>query len=111
MAQSQRIDVDDERVLFTFGPVHETMRQQVEKKREWLESVAASVAGRKVAVMTAKGAAAPEPMPAPPAGNGVPPRGTPREDPGLKARALADSAVQAMLEVFPAEIRDVEEIE
>jgi hypothetical protein len=28
----------------------------------------------------------------------------------LKARALADSGVQAMLEIFPADIRDVEEI-
>jgi hypothetical protein len=31
-------------------------------------------------------------------------------DADLKARALADGGVQAMLEVFPAEIRDVEEI-
>jgi hypothetical protein len=28
----------------------------------------------------------------------------------LKAEAMADSAVQAMLDVFPAEIRDVEEM-
>jgi hypothetical protein len=32
------------------------------------------------------------------------------EKPDLKARALADNGVQAMLEVFPAEIREVEEI-
>jgi hypothetical protein len=30
--------------------------------------------------------------------------------PDLKARALADDGVQAMLEIFPAEIREVEEI-
>ena len=29
----------------------------------------------------------------------------------LKEQALADSGIQTMLEVFPAEIRDVEEIE
>jgi hypothetical protein len=29
----------------------------------------------------------------------------------LKARALADAGVKALLEVFPAEIRDVEEIQ
>ena len=29
----------------------------------------------------------------------------------LRERALADNAVQAMLEVLPAEIRDVEEID
>jgi hypothetical protein len=28
----------------------------------------------------------------------------------LKARAMADDGVQALLDVFPAEIRDVEEI-
>ena len=28
----------------------------------------------------------------------------------LKAQALADDGVQAMLEVFPAEIREVEEL-
>jgi hypothetical protein len=32
------------------------------------------------------------------------------EQPDLRARALADDGVQAMLEIFPAEIREVEEI-
>ena len=31
-------------------------------------------------------------------------------DADLKARALADGGVQAMLDVFPAEIREVEEL-
>ena len=31
--------------------------------------------------------------------------------PDLKTTAMADSAVQAMLDVFPAEIENVEEIE
>jgi hypothetical protein len=35
---------------------------------------------------------------------------TPANETDLKARALADSGVQAMLEIFPADIRDVEEI-
>ena len=111
MAQAQRIDVDGARVVFTFGPVHETMRQQVERKREWLESVAASIAGRPVTIATARGQALPPDAP----------RERAPDDPAapvpvaanaeLKARAMADSGVQAMLEVFPAEIRDVEEIE
>ena len=37
--------------------------------------------------------------------------GRPRPRTELKQRALADTAVQAMLDVFTAEIRDVEEIE
>ena len=110
LAQAQKIEIVDGRLVFTFGPVHEVMRQQVEAKRPWLEAVAESVAGRKVAVTTAKGAAmdpaAPRPTVAPAA-----PVPTPLPaDADLKARALADGGVQAMLEVFPAEIRDVEEI-
>ncbi len=111
VATAQKIEVDDRRVVFTFGPVHETMRQQVEARRGWLETVAEAVAGGKVAVATARGSAADagarpaaetpaEPAPAAPA----PP------DADLKARALADGGVQAMLDVFPAEIREVEEI-
>ena len=114
IAQAQRIELDGDRLVFTFGPVHETMRQQVENQRGWLESIAAAVAGRRVPIVTAKSAAsAPEPGPAsattsadpPPAGAAVPP-----PDGDLKARAMADGGVQAMLEVFPAEIRDVEEL-
>ena len=55
VATAQRIEVDGGRLVFTFGPVHETMRQQVEARRGWLESLAESVAGRKVAVTTARG--------------------------------------------------------
>jgi hypothetical protein len=34
----------------------------------------------------------------------------PRNAADLKAEALADAAVQAMLDVFPADIRDIEEM-
>jgi DNA polymerase III subunit gamma/tau len=111
VAQAQRIDVDGARVVFTFGPIHETMRQQVERKRQWLESVAASIAGRKVTIATARGEASrPEGPREVPLDDRAAPAAKP-SNPDLKARAMADSGVQAMLEVFPAEIRDVEEIE
>ena len=126
--------MDAHRVVFTFGPVHETMRQQVEQRRQWLEQLAESVSGGKVAVTTAKGAtdAAPErtSAPATPAGAanaastsaageatvnktaGKPGAAdaAATDQPDLRARALADDGVQAMLEIFPAEIREVEEI-
>ena len=57
VATAQRIEFDGGRLVFTFGPVHETMRQQVDARRGWLESLAESVAGRKVGVATARGAA------------------------------------------------------
>ena len=113
LAQAQKIELVDDRLVFTFGPIHEVMRQQVEGKRGWLESIAESIAGRKVVVSTAKGPAmdpdAPRPAAAPPAPLPAP-AATPADDTDLKARALADSGVQAMLEIFPADIRDVEEI-
>jgi hypothetical protein len=113
VAQAQRIDVEGRRIVFTFGPIHETMRQQVEQRRQWLESVAESVGGGKVVVATAKGSgdAAPEPRPAATASAApVAPDAPAPDAPDLKARALADDGVQAMLEIFPAEIREVEEI-
>jgi DNA polymerase-3 subunit gamma/tau len=113
LAQAQKIELVEDRLVLTFGPIHEVMRQQVEGKRGWLESIAESIAGRKVPVATAKGPAmdpdAPRPAAAPPMP--VPTQAAPPADEtDLKARALADSGVQAMLEIFPADIRDVEEI-
>ena len=111
VATAQRIEVDGGRLVFTFGPVHETMRQQVEARRGWLESLAESVAGRKVGVTTARGAATDAPAVRPPTGRRRPRRPAPAPpDADLRARALADGGVQAMLDVFPAEIREVEEI-
>jgi DNA polymerase-3 subunit gamma/tau len=110
VATAQKIDLEGGRIVFTFGPVHETMRQQVEARRQWLESVAESVAGRRVVVTTARGSAS-EPTGPRPATTIEPAAPAPAPpDADLKARALADGGVQAMLEVFPAEIREVEEI-
>jgi DNA polymerase-3 subunit gamma/tau len=110
VATAQKIEVEGGRVVFTFGPVHETMRQQVEARRGWLESLAETVAGRKVVVATAKGSAA-EPATPRPAASVAPAAPAPLPpDADLKAQALADHGVQAMLEVFPAEIREVEEL-
>jgi hypothetical protein len=110
VATAQKIEVDGRRVVFTFGPVHETMRQQVDARRAWLETLAEGVAGGKVTVATARGSAADagaRPAAATPA---EPAPAAPAPDADLKARALADGGVQAMLDVFPAEIREVEEI-
>jgi hypothetical protein len=98
-----------------------------------LEQIARQVAGRPVQVVAVEEeedepAAATESAEAPgagaPPGAGVPARGgagpsgaaapaVPAQDPrsALRERALAHDAVQAMLDVFPAEIRDVEEID
>jgi DNA polymerase-3 subunit gamma/tau len=110
VAQAQRIDVTGDRVTFTFLPTHKALRDQFEQSRAWLESTAERLAGRRIGVTAVQApssdaAAAQEPS-APAAAPSTPQ--APKRD--LKAEALESSAVQAMLEVFPAEIRDVEEM-
>ena len=104
VAQAQTIEVADDRVTFTFLPQHKALREQFDQSRAWLEAAAERVAGRRIAV-TAVQAAAGDPQPETPA--------APAEKPAardLKAEAMSSSAVQAVLEVFPAHIRDVEEM-
>jgi hypothetical protein len=113
VAQAQRIDVTNDRITFVFGPAQSTLRGWFDQQKAWLEVAAERIAGRKIAVVTAQGEAV-TPNPANPE-SGTPnpePRPTNREAPAtrdLKAEAMSSSTVQAMLDVFPAEIRDVEE--
>jgi hypothetical protein len=105
VAQAQRIEVAGDSVTFVFGPAHKALREQFDQSRTWLEAAAERIAGRRIsvtAVQVAAADAAPEKPAAAPAGT------PPTRD--LKAEALSSSAVQAVLDVFPAEIRDVEEL-
>jgi len=114
VAQAQRIDVSGDRVTFTFLPTHRALREQFDQARGWLESMAERVAGRKVSVTAVQSSTGGADAAAAPAGRGPEPVAPAAEKPAarrdLKAEALESSAVQAMLEVFPAEIRDVEEM-
>ena len=102
VAQAQKIELDGSRLTFSFAPAQRTLEAQLEQSRSWLEPMAAQIARRKIAVVTVQENAVPLPPRASPGGTAD--RGT------LKAQAMSDSAVKAMLDVFPAEIRDVEEI-
>jgi hypothetical protein len=109
VAQAQRIDVGAGQITFTFLPQHRALREQFDQTRPWLESVAEKIAGQRVAVVAlqADATAVPAEASAPQPQSTSDDKG-PRRD--LKAEALSSSAVQAMLDVFPAEIRDVEEM-
>jgi len=75
-----------------------------------LDAAAERVAGRKIPVVSVQSDAA-ESANAEPRAQNPEPR-TPNPEPpkrDLKAEAMSSSTVQAMLDVFPAEIRDVEE--
>jgi len=117
VAQAQKIEATGDRVTFTFSPNQRALRDQFEQQRSWLDSAAREVFGRPVAVtaVLAESAAPPaasnqrsssqtSPEAAPAA-----PKPTDKKS-ALREKALADTAVQTMLEVFPAEIRDVEEM-
>jgi DNA polymerase-3 subunit gamma/tau len=105
VAQAQRIDIDGDRVVFTFAPQHRALRGQLDQTRTWLDALASQLSGRKMTVASAEGIAPSR------AGAPAPTAEAPETDrqSDLRQQALADSGVQAMLDVFAAEIKDVEE--
>ena len=110
VAQARRIEVSDERITFVFGPAHSSLRGLFDQQKSWLDAAAERVAGRKIPVVSVQSDAAESANAEPRAQNAEP--GTPNPEPpkrDLKAEAMSSSTVQAMLDVFPAEIRDVEE--
>jgi hypothetical protein len=113
VAQAQSIKVSDDRVTFAFLPTHRMMRDMFEQTRPWLESTAERIAGRKVSVVSeqAEGGATPVPQVDASAETVRPVASTATGGRDLKAEAMSSEAVQAVLDVFPGEIKNVEEIE
>ena len=105
VAQAQRIDLAGDRLVFTFTAAQRTLAAQVEQSRAWLQEMATEVAGRKVTVVAERSGADPQPAPQP-----APAAATDGAD-DLREGVLDNQVVQAMLDVFGAEIRDVEKIE
>jgi hypothetical protein len=103
VAQAQKIEIAGDRVAFTFSASQRALRDQFEQNRAWLESTAQQAGGRKIAVSAVQTEAAPATAP-----GGAAPQEDKKAE--LRKQAMADAGVQAMLEVFPVEIRDVEEI-
>jgi DNA polymerase-3 subunit gamma/tau len=106
IAQAQRIDVEGDRLLLAFAPQHKALKQQLDQSRPWLEEMATRIAGRKISVAAVDGAG-------PPAKAGDAARGAASgtdQQSALKKKAMADSGVQAMLDVFGTDIKEVEEI-
>src|SRR6185503_1455049 len=106
VAQAQRIDVTDDRITFTFAANQNVARMQLDSNKEWLEGVAQRLTGRRIQVISAQlqaadaataSSAAPSPA-----------SSAPKRD--LKEEARSSPSIQAMLDVFPADIRDVEEM-
>jgi DNA polymerase-3 subunit gamma/tau len=105
VAQAQRIDIEGDRVVFTFAPQHRALRGQLDQTRAWLDALATQLSGRKMTVGSVEATAAARPGTAP-----APDPPEPDRQSDLRQQALADSGVQAMLDVFAAEIKDIEEM-
>jgi DNA polymerase III subunit gamma/tau len=110
IAQAQRIDVDADRVVLTFAPQHRALKQQLDQSRPWLEEMASKIAGRKVTVTGVEGQAGPGAAKPGEAGRGATSAADPDKQTALKQKAMADSGVQAMLDVFRTDITEVEEM-
>jgi hypothetical protein len=106
VAQAQKIEVAAGQITFSFSPAQRALRDVFEQNRSWLESIAQRLAGQTIVVAGVQAeAAAPEKS----VDEGSSTAASDRKA-ALREQALADAGVQAMLEVFPAEIRDVEEM-
>jgi DNA polymerase-3 subunit gamma/tau len=103
-AMAQKIDLETDRIVFTFGPHQRVLRSQLDQRRPALEEIGSRLAARRMAIVSVEGTAAPPP----PVGGRQAAPVTERQA-ELKQQALEDSGVQAMLDVFAAEIKDVEE--
>jgi len=123
VAQAQKIEVTGDRVIFTFAPAQRTLYDTVDQQKAWLEGLAQQLSGRRIAVVGVLSEAAPPAAQAAPktevaanasvAGSSAAPASAGDNNSRkatLREQALADAGVQALLEVFPAEIRDVEEM-
>jgi DNA polymerase III subunit gamma/tau len=106
VAQAQKVDVAGDRVTFSFSPTQRALKDQFEQQRAWLETLAQSIAGRRitfVATTVESGSASTSD------GADAEKKSADKKI-ALREQAMADAGVQAMLEVFPAEIRDIEEL-
>ena len=105
------IDFEPDRVVFRFGPQHRALRHQLDQTRNWLEDLATRLSGRKMAVIGSE-MSTPVAAKAAQAGRAVeaPAAAATDRQALLKQQALSNEGVQAMLDVFAAEIKEVEEM-
>jgi DNA polymerase-3 subunit gamma/tau len=114
VASAFRIDATAAGVVFTFLPNQKNAKMQCEEQKAWLASIAEKVGGKPVPISVMVAEAAGQPSPASP-GSGASPASlaspaspaSPERD--LKAEAMANSTVQAVLEIFPVDKTTVEE--
>ena len=108
VASAFRIDASAAGIVFTFLPNQKNAKSQCDEQKAWLQSIAEKVAGRPVPVSIAVADASMQPAPAP--ASPVSATSAPKSSSDdVKAEAMANSTVQALLEIFPVEKTTIEE--
>ena len=107
VAQAERIDAEGDRIVFRYSPIKTMMAEQVSQHRAWLEELAASVAGRRIAVTADVAKGEPGALPGKGGGRASAPAAPERD---LKAEALKDPVLQSLLDVIPSEVKDITEL-
>ena len=116
VAQAQRIELEAAGVTFTFTPGQKTLATQLAQNTPWLEEIAESVLGRKLAVRSAQGMVSPsetlsEASSNSPAESVSPETKADKPDgEALRPKVMDDTFVKAMVDVLPAEIDDVQKL-
>jgi DNA polymerase-3 subunit gamma/tau len=108
VASAFRIDVGPSGIVFTFLPNQKNAKSQCDEQRAWLATIAEKVAGKPVPVSVAVAESGTPPAPAPPSLLSPAPAQKASAD-DLKAEAMANSTVQAVLEIFPVDKTTIEE--
>jgi hypothetical protein len=104
VAQAQRIDVEGDRIVFRFSPLQTMLGEQVAQQKAWLDALAAELAGRRISVTAEVAKGEPGAAPARASARAA----VPGRD--LKAEAMKDPVLQSLLDVIPAEVKDITEL-
>jgi DNA polymerase-3 subunit gamma/tau len=107
VAQAQRIDVEGDRIVFRYGAIQTMLGDGVAREKAWLEELATGLAGRRISVAADVAKADPGASSARAAGRAA---GPPEASRDLKAEAMKDPVVQSLLDVIPAEVKDITEL-
>jgi DNA polymerase-3 subunit gamma/tau len=107
VASAFRIDASPAAITFAFLPNQKNAKSQCEEQKAWLQSIAEKIIGKPVpfAVVVVDGGSTPSPA-SPPSPSSPVPKASPDD---VKAEAMANSTVQALLEIFPVEKTTIEE--
>ena len=115
VASAYRIDASPAGITFAFLPNQKNAKSQCEEQKAWLQSIAERITGKPVPflVVVADAGAQPTPVSASAREQSAELRrdglGQKSSAEDVKAEAMANSTVQALLEIFPVEKTTIEE--